>query len=235
MASTVLPREEQNFIRFVKICQDVLKLPLIDILASEIQPADLYNEIQQHKIILLNGRNKLDTNQLKICFLPPPAVPDYKTFDVTLLYKLIRNLCPSLEPTQGWGNDPVDTDTQIGDDVERLRFFRNNNVHHSSSMILDTDFEIIWRKLKSVFQRIKSHMTSKGYNANYEEKMVNIKQLDLGDETIDKYKMSHLFECTIDRLNQGMWYIKQIIFVFNYYDSLLHRHIKFLVLECFVL
>lgn len=204
MASTVLPREEQNFIRFVKICQDVLKLPLIDILASEIQPADLYNEIQQHKIILLNGRNKLDSDQLKICFLPPPAVPDYKTFDVTLLYKLIRNLCPSLEPTQGWGNDPVDTDTQIGDDIERLRFFRDNNVHHSSSKILDTDFEIIWRKLKSVFQRIKSHMIFKGYNANYEEKMVNIKQLDLGDETIDKYKMSHLFECTIDRLNQGM-------------------------------
>lgn len=203
MASPVLPKEGQNFIRFIKICLDVLKLPLVDILASEIQPADLYNKIQVSGL-LLNGKNKLASMQLTICYLPPPAIPDYSNFDVTLLYTLIRNLCPSLEPTKGWGKDPVDADIQIGDDIERLRIFRNNNVHNSSSEISDIDFEIIWKKLKTVLQRIKNHMTSKGYNVNYEEKMTNIKQLDLGDEPLHKYKIEHILEYTLDSLKQAI-------------------------------
>lgn len=203
MTSKVLPKSEQNFIRFVKVCLDVLKLPLVDILASEIQPADLYNEIQQHSCSLLNGKNKLDSNQRSICFLQPPAIPDYKQFDVTLLYKLIRNLCPSLEPTKGWGKDPVDADTQIGDDIERLRLFRNKHIHEGSSEISDNDFEIFWKNLKSVFQRIQSHMTAKGYKVNYEENLINIKQLDLGDELTDKYKVAYLIECEYERRKQA--------------------------------
>lgn len=199
MASSILTKDEQNFIRFVKICLDVFKLPLADILASEIQPADLYNKIKQHSCSLLNGKNKLDSKQEKICFRSPPAIPDYNEFDVTLLYKLIRNLCPSLAPTKGWGKDPLDKDTQIGDDIERLRLFRNNNFHEVSSEISDNDFEIICKKLKFVFQRIQNHMASKGYKANYEENMTKIKQLNLGDEHIDKYKIAFL-ERTIDQL-----------------------------------
>lgn len=199
MASPILTKEEQNFIRFVKICLDVFKLPLADILASEIQPADLYNKIQQHSCSLLNGKNKLDSKQEKICFRLPPAIPDYNEFDVTLLYKLIRNLCPSLAPTKGWGKDPADADTQIGDDIERLRVSRNNNIHEVSSKISDNDFEIIWKKLKFVLQRIQNHMTSKGYKANYEEYMTKIKQLNLGDEHIDTYKIAFL-ERKIDQL-----------------------------------
>lgn len=199
MASPILTKDEQNFIRFVKICLDVFKLPLADILASEIQPADLYNKIQQHSCSLLNGKNKLDSKQEKICFRSPPAIPDYNEFDVTLLYKLIRNLCPSLAPTKGWGKDPADTDMQIGDDIERLRVFRNNNIHEVSSTISDNDFEIIWKKLKFVLQRIRKHVASKGYKANYEENMTKIKQLYLGDEHIDTYKIAFL-ERKIDQL-----------------------------------
>lgn len=202
MASPVLPKEAQHFIRLVKICLDVLKLPLVDILASEIQPADLYNKIQVSGL-LLNGKNKLALMQQRICYLPPPAIPDYNTFDVTLLYTLIRNLCPSLEPTKGWGKDPVDADIQIGDDIERLRLWRNNNLHHSSSETSDSDFETIWKKLKTVLQRIQNHMTSKGYNVNYEEKMTNIKQLDLGDEPLYKYKTIAIVEYMFGRLMQA--------------------------------
>lgn len=145
------------------------------------------------------GKNKLDSKQEKICFRLPPAIPDYNEFDVTLLYKLIRNLCPTLAPTKGWGKDPADSDTQIGDDIERLRVFRNNNIHEVSSKISDNDFEIIWKKLKFVLQRIRNHMASKGYKANYEENITKIKQLNLGDEHIDTYKIAFL-ERKIDQL-----------------------------------
>lgn len=192
MASPVLTKREQNFIRFVNICQDVLKLPLVDILASEIQPADLCNKIKVSGL-LLNGENKLASMQLKICYLSPPAIPDYNNFDVTLLYTLIRNLCPSLEPTKGWGKDPADTDIQIGDDIERLILWRSNNVLHYSSGISDSYFKIILKELKSLLQRIQSHMTSKGYNVNYEKK------LELRVEPLTKF--DHFFEHEL--LNQA--------------------------------
>lgn len=198
MASPVLTKREQNFIRSLNICQDVLKLPLVDILASEIQPADLCNKIKVSGL-LLNGENKLASMQLKICYLSPPAIPDYNNFDVTLLYKLIRNLCPSLEPTKGWGKDPADRDIQIGDDIERLILWRNNYVLHSSSGISDSYFKIILKELKSLLQRIQSHMTSKGYNVNYEKKMTNFKQLELRVEPLNKF--DHFFEHEL--LNQA--------------------------------
>lgn len=47
-------------------------------------------------------------------------------------------------------------------------------------------------------------MKSKGYNVNYEEKMTNIKQLDLGDEPLHKYKIEHILEYTLDSLKQAI-------------------------------
>lgn len=243
MASKMLPKTEQNFIRFVKICQDVLKLPLVDILASEIQPVDLYIKISR-SCVLLTGKNKLCPKQQKICFCLPPSIPNYNEFDVTLLYKLIRELCPSVKPTKGWGKKPFDTDTLIGDDIERLISCRNN-LYEGSSEISDSDFQSTLKMLKSVFQRIQMYMTRRGYNVNYEEKMANIIQLDLGNKTIGKYKIAYLLEYTIDRWNQtnekGMLYISPTMCVTEYLDVYMYRYIQhylvriFLVLECFVL
>lgn len=198
-----MSKEEQNFIRFVKTCTDIFKLPLKDILASEIRPKDLYAKIQS-SCLLTDRKNKLGSDQLKICYIPLPSIPDYDKFDVTLLYKLIRNLCPSLMPTQGWNVEPLNTDIRIGDDIERLRLFRNNCVHGSSTKILDSDFEDLWKNLESVTLRIQMYMTSRGYNPNYVGQLTDMKQLDLGDETIDDLKMSYILEHTYDRLKNNI-------------------------------
>lgn len=178
MASTGLSKEEQNFIRFVKVCVDVLKLPLIDILASEIKPVDLYDTLQS-AFLLKDTKIKLRSNQLKICYLAPPAIPDYNTFDITLLYTLIRNLCPSLKPSQNWGFEPRATDIQIGDDIERLRLSRNNFLHSTSNKIPVGDFEALWMYLKSTIQRVQQFMMTKGCSPNYEQKLADIRKLDL--------------------------------------------------------
>lgn len=195
ISAKTLSKDEQNYIRFVKACMDVVKLPLIDILDYQIHPKDLYSKIQT-SCLLTEKRSKLSLQQLHFCFVQPPSLPDYTTFDVSLLYKLIRNLCPALEPTQGWGKNPIDADTQIGDDIERLRLFRNNTIHDGVTKIIDSDFENLWRNLKTVIQRIQTFMRSKRYNPNYEGKLTDIKQLDLGDENICYYKMIFLLEHT---------------------------------------
>lgn len=130
MASSSSSKDKHNFQCFTEANLELTKLPLVDILDSQIKPVDLFLKIRS---LLLSGRNTLRTEQLKLCYLPPPNLPDYKTFDVTLLYTLIRNLCTGLEPTRGWGKEPGPSDTQIGDDIERLRLFRNKHFAHLSS------------------------------------------------------------------------------------------------------
>lgn len=163
---------ETNFVCFVKVCVDVVKIPLIDILSDHIKPDDLYYKIKA--CAALSAENgKLVPDQKKICYLSPPDLPDYKSFDVTLLYTLIRNLCPSLKPTQGWGNKPKAKHTNIGDDIERLRLFRNSFAHGESTKINDDKFCVIWKEIKSVLQRMQ---TSRKPSNKYELELNEIEE-----------------------------------------------------------
>lgn len=119
MAFSPASNDQRNFECITVTSVDFIKLPLKDILESHIKPVDLFKGINSCPT-LLSGKYKLRQDQLKLCFLQPPAIPDYSKFDVTLLYTLIRNLCPSLKPTKGWGKDPDDADIQIGDDTMHM-------------------------------------------------------------------------------------------------------------------
>lgn len=186
MAASCPSQDQQNFECVTIASVDFIKLPLKDILESRIQPVDLFKEINSCPA-LLSHKHKLRQDQLNLCFLQPPAEPDYRKFDVTLLYTLIRNLCPSLKPTKGWGTQPGDADIQIGDDIERLRLFRNNYYGHaSSSTISDVDFAKIWKDLKSVINRIRS--TTKCC-VDYEDELIKIERA--------KFTRSQLENCKV--------------------------------------
>lgn len=199
MASDQLTKEEQNFIRFGKACDDVMILPLADILHWKIKPKDLYKRIQSCQI-LINGEKKLDTHQLGLC--KQTNLTDYCNFDVSLLYKLIRNLCPTFKPTQGWGITPKYNDIQIGDDIERIRVFRNEFKHRNSSAMSDSEFRNLWTDLESVIQRLEKTMSGIGYNTNYERKIRSIEDLDLGNDAREKYKTYLVLECLYNRVTQ---------------------------------
>lgn len=175
-----------NFNCVVKASLELINLPLIDILANHVKDVDLFQKIDSCPT-LLSGRIQLRTDQLKKCYLKPPALPDYSKFDVTLLYTLIRNLCPSLRPTQGWGNEPQITDTQLGDDIERLRLFRNNYYAHAvSEAISDIKFKILWQNLKTVINRIQSKTAC---SVNYEEELIAIENSRFTHDYLEKCKL----------------------------------------------
>lgn len=122
MSLTTLSPKQLNFARFSILCVDIIKLPLVDILDIFIDPNKLKKNIKECNS-LQTGDHKLNQDQrTKCCFNSYTCrYPKYNSFDVTLLYKLIRHLCPSLEPTNKWGNRPTRTDLSIGDDIERIR------------------------------------------------------------------------------------------------------------------
>lgn len=177
-------KEKLNFQCVSEASLVLIKLPLKDILLSQIRPEDLFLKIQSSS--LLYGRNKLRPDQLKICYFLPPVLPVYNKFDVTLLYTLIRNLCPGLEPTRGWGHEPGQYDIQVGDDIERLRLFRNNTFAHlSSASIPDVTFEDVWKTLTSVLVRLKSHS---GCSVDYLQELREIKCSQFRYEIWEHYR-----------------------------------------------
>lgn len=184
MASSSSSKDKHNFQCVTEASLELIKLPLKDILSSQIKPEDLFLKIKSS--LLLSGRNKLRPDQLKLCYFPPPLLPNYRNFDVTLLYTLIRNLSSGLEPTRGWGNDPDPKDTKIGDDIERLRLFRNKNFAHlNSATIPDDTFEDLWRTLKAVLSRLKSHS---GCRVDYEQELIEIKRSRFRYEIWEDYR-----------------------------------------------
>lgn len=184
MASSCLSNDQQNFECVTIASVDFIKLPLKDILENHIQPVDIGREINSCPA-LLSGKFKLRQDQQKYCLPPPPAIPDYSKFDVTLLYTLIRNLCPSLRPTKGWGKEPDDADIQIGDDIERLRLFRNHYyAHANSAAISEVEFKDIWKSLKLTIRRIQLNTRC---SVDYNEELLKIELV--------KSNHDHLEDC----------------------------------------
>lgn len=181
--ASCLRSEKENFNCVTVASVDLINGPLADILLSQITPMNLFHEIQKCST-LLHGKSKLRSDQLKICKIQPP---DYGSFDVTLLYTLIRNLCPLPKPTQGWGVDPKSADIRIADDVERLRLFRNNYFAHAkAAKISDTDFRVIWTDLKSVINRIQSSITC---SADYKSDLLSIERAKFDRKQLEQCKL----------------------------------------------
>lgn len=178
MASATLSQKQLNFARFSILCVDIIKLPLIDILHIFIDPYELCKNIKACPS-LQNGEHKLNQDQkTKCCYNPSICItPNYNMFDVTLLYKLIRNLCPSLEPTNKWGNKPTTTDLSVGDDIERIRELRNSYFAHTESAeISNDDFEELWKAAKSMINRLQDFTKRNGCKTDYNKMIVHLER-----------------------------------------------------------
>ena len=128
MAAT---QDETNFARVSIMILDVSTGVLRDILKSEISPQNLATTVANwdqrfRKKINLNSHQE---NLIQLA----SSSNSYEEFDMTLCYLLIRNVCPHLKPTAKWGAPPAVQDVSVGDDLERLRLFRNKVFGHTSS------------------------------------------------------------------------------------------------------
>lgn len=176
MASPKLSQTQLNFARFSIVCVDIIKLPLKDILNIFVKPNELDKNIKACQS-LITGDHKLSQDQKKKCCYNFYNVPDYSTFDITLLYKLIRHLCPTLEPTNKWGNKPTITNLSVGDDVERIRELRNTYFAHSESAEISNDeFKQLWSDAKSMINRCQQFTTSRGCKTDYNQMIVALER-----------------------------------------------------------
>ena len=84
----------------------------------------------------------------------------YDNIDFTTLYKLMRPLHHD-DPTQGWGKPPTNDDVTISDDVERLRFIRNEIVHQLKADIDLTEMNNYFSNIVRITRRIDTYLCKK--------------------------------------------------------------------------
>ncbi|XP_056015094.1 uncharacterized protein LOC125676204 isoform X4 [Ostrea edulis] len=87
------------------------------------------------------------------------SIPSSTAFDVTVMYKLLRNYGPNLPPpTKGWGKKPDIGEKRPTDDVERIRFYRNEVEHktRTTSVMEKDDFKLKWEDLSQAILRLSS-------------------------------------------------------------------------------
>ena len=79
---------------------------------------------------------------------PTSGIPDSKTFDVTLLTVVLREICGLASPTAGWITMPPDSNTSISANVLRIKMFRNEvYAHVTTTKVSNNTFNKLWEKI----------------------------------------------------------------------------------------
>ena len=126
-------------------------------------------------------RNRNVVNQLEWNLLyPSPGVYGKSTeFDITLLFKLFRNICCLIPPVTGWDNLPNMTDLSLEADLARIKFYHNEVHGHSKNMeISDKRFFVPWQEISEALLRIAKTI-SKAKRDEWEESIYKFLRLPL--------------------------------------------------------
>ena len=75
-------------------------------------------------------RRILTGKQWDLLFPPGGVLPDPSSFDITLLFVLLRNICGLRPPATGWDVKPPATDKSHEANLARIKWFRNEVYAH---------------------------------------------------------------------------------------------------------
>ena len=95
-------------------------------------------------------RRVLHRPQWNLLFPPGGATPDSNTFDITLLFLLLTNICGLSSPPSGWHTNPSASDTSVEANLARIKFFRNELYGHVTTTGIDkATFSTLWQEISA--------------------------------------------------------------------------------------
>lgn len=194
--------DRTRFFRLSSVILEELTSILRDLLQNEISPSQIYIKVKQKDFKELKLEQIIIINNAK-------AIGCYEEFDITLLYTILRNYCPKIQPpTKKWGLQTmpdIQTETTVGDDIERIRLIRNKLFGHiSRPAISENDFKKDWCIISDICSRMQAKLPNKQYVKKLEEAK---------DRTIDSH-MEKLFMDKIKELFENEHILKEIILKF---------------------
>ena len=156
MASVIL-QEKANFTRLSRLLVDKGTEALRITLDAIHPPANLPAVLNANRATLLRLKPRvINDTQWDLLFPISGNPPDSKTFDVTLLTILLRNLSGLPPPATGWNTMPPDTDNSIQANITRVKLFRNEVYGHVTSTQVDkTTFDNLLLKISKALVDLK--------------------------------------------------------------------------------
>ncbi|CAH3180644.1 unnamed protein product, partial [Porites lobata] len=115
-------------------------------------PGNLASDLKSNSSILKNLLRKrvLNGHQWVKLFPPGGGVPDSNTFDITLLFLLLTNICGLSPPLTGWHTKPSPGDNSLEANLARVKFFRNELYGHVTSTAFDAAiFSSLWQEIRA--------------------------------------------------------------------------------------
>ena len=116
-------------------------------------PANLAADLNANYRTLNNLYKKKVLHQCQWDKLFPPggATPDSKTFDITLLFLLLTNICGLSPPLSGWHKPPPSSDTSFEANLARVKLYRNELYGHvTSTGVVTAVFNVKWQEIGAV-------------------------------------------------------------------------------------
>ena len=119
-------------------------------------PEHLVTSLDRHYKTLndLFENGYLQRPQWFLLFPTDGSAPDSKTFDISLLFLLLTNICDRLSPPcKGWYKNPKPMDHSTAANIARIRIFRNDLYSHITSTDIDGDtFDALWYKISGALR-----------------------------------------------------------------------------------
>ncbi|XP_028402236.1 uncharacterized protein LOC114525210 isoform X2 [Dendronephthya gigantea] len=147
MASVDL-QEKANFARLSRLLVDKGTEALRNTFDTIHPPVSLPGVLAAKKTSLQKLKPRVINNSLWDLLFPPSGnPPDSKTFDVTLLTVLFRNICGFPSKTI-WDVMPPDWDRSTQANITRIKLYRNEVYAHVTTTRVDNStFESLWKKI----------------------------------------------------------------------------------------
>ena len=145
-------REKTNGNKLSRLLIDGGTTALRNIFDAIHPPTDLTSDLNSNYSILNNllCRRVLNGHQWDKLFPSGGGLPDSNTFDITLLFLLLTNICGLSPSLTGWHTKPSPGDNSLEANLARVKFFRNELYGHvTSTGVNATSFSTFWQEIST--------------------------------------------------------------------------------------
>ena len=112
--------------------------------------ANLHLERNKSTLDGLFAKGFLTAQQRIILFPSDGSTPDSKTFDITLLFLLLTEICDLSPPHTGWDHKPQAKNKSLAANLVRIKLFRNKLLHTPETRIDTGSFDKLWKEISGV-------------------------------------------------------------------------------------
>ena len=152
MAEATTSRYESNYIKIAMVVLRVSPRAVRVQFDKEFDPVCLQRTLksEQSRLLDLKTKKRITQPQWNLLFPRTGEQPSSKDFDITLMICLLRNLTSIALMDRL----PSATDTSLGADLSRIKFYRNIILQCDSAFVDDIDFESYWNDVTAAILRL---------------------------------------------------------------------------------